>query len=170
LSFGGIWKCQTTFRQLPGAILDHGPDHPLSPDAEREREVEAYFRRYPFLLADSGYVAFVRRYLWAGTEGDNVGIHVYAPVSEVYDPYWNNPLDEEGFFTFATSEYWLLGHPGRQNNIALGFGFDSTGDHRKGVYRSAMLASREQVPWSWYCETFAEWLERIIQRRGQLLD
>jgi hypothetical protein len=159
------------FTQLPGPILDRGPDHPYSPDTERQEEVEAYFRRYPFLLADCGYVAFVRRYMWAGTEGDNVGIHVFAPVSAVYDPYGGtDPVDEQGFFLFATSEYRKLGRPGKQNNIALGFGFDATGSRRTGVYRSARLGDQELRPWSWYCEVFSEWLERIIQSRGQLLD
>ncbi len=109
--------------------------------------------------------------MWAGTEGDNVGIDVFAPVSEVYDPYGGTaPVDEQGFFIFATSEYWRLGRPGKQNNIGLGFGFDATGSRRRGVYRSARLGDQELRPCSWYCEVFSEWLERIIQCRGQLLD
>lgn len=154
------------FQLLPGAILDRGPDHPRTPDAARRDEVEAYFRRYPYLLTDSGYVAFVRRYLWAGTEGENVGIHIFAPVSEVSDPYCDGgPVDEHGFFVFATSEYRRTDLAG---DFGMGFGFDATGSRDPGVYRSARLGSREHTPWAWYCPTFTDWLERAIEQRGQL--
>jgi hypothetical protein len=162
-----IDELAAAFMRLPGAFLDRGPDHPRAPDAARLQEVEAYFQLYPFLLADGGYAAFVRRYLWAGTEGDNVGIHIFAPVSEVYDPYGGEPVDEDGFFVFATSEYRLVDRAG---DFGLAFGFDASGRRNQGVYRSARLGLREIAPWSWYCPSFAEWLGWAIEQRGQLHD
>jgi len=47
----------------------------------------------------------------------------------------------------------------------MGFGFAATPELRWGVYR--LLAGGER---SWYCETFLEWMERVIAARGLLFD
>jgi len=83
------------------------------------------------------------------------------------DPLAYEPVTEDGYFVFGFSEFWR-GKPSAENAVALFFGFDSTGKRRSGVYRSVRLAYKDEVPFSWHCATFLEWLDRAIHSRGHL--
>jgi hypothetical protein len=159
------------FARLPGAILGEGPDHPRCPDPSLRREADGYFRQYPYLLADLGYVAFIRRYWWAGTEGggDVAHVHIFAPWSDESDPtYPEEPIEPEGYLTFALATVWRGEGGAAANGIDLGFGFDATGARPPGIYRVARLAKTELQPWTRYCDTFAESLGYAIRYRGAL--
>jgi hypothetical protein len=163
------------FARLPGALLGEGPDHPHCPDPSLRWEEDGYFRQYPFLRADPGYVAFIHRYWWAGTEGgeDMAHIHIFAPWSDVSDPsYPEEPIEPEGYLTFALVTVRRAGGWATEDGVELAFGFDATGTRPPGVYwvRVAQLAKRTLRPFLWarYCDTFAEWLGHTIRDRGEL--
>lgn len=52
------------------------------------------------------------------------------------------------------------------NTHHIGFAFDATRERSWGVYRCVVGADTE---YQWYCQTFLEWLERLVRNDGGLL-
>lgn len=49
--------------------------------------------------------------------------------------------------------------------IGIGYGFDATGNRLWGIYRFM-----EEEKGEWYSESFLQWLNEVIDKKGRLLD
>lgn len=158
----------SAFSKLPEAEIGHGSDHPTSPTPSLREPINRYFEQYPFLRADESYMAFVYRYCGAfavSSEAD-IAIYVFAPAGYLHDPNADEAIDEDGYFIFGYTEFWC-GEPRIENGVLVGFGFDATGKRSRGIHRTVIRESKVVEPWSWYCETFVEWLNLAIQNSGR---
>jgi hypothetical protein len=142
-------------------------------DAKLQDDVTALLDAYPFLGRDEGWVAFLRRYggaLLVREDGlllslfgfsEDIGMHIVkGPGDPIYD----------GIFVFCDGSVPRVIH-GRVDaetaaeSVAVGFGFDATGERSPGVYR--LIDGRNPT---WYCATFCDWLRKVVAQDGQLRD
>lgn len=56
------------------------------------------------------------------------------------------------------------------DEIGLDYAFDATGRRLRGVYQLISHSQRESETYEWYCGSFLEWLEELIDKKGQLFD
>lgn len=135
-------------------------------DATLQDGVTALLSSYPFLAGDPGYVAFLRGYGGALliTEG-NLVMSVFGFSHDIGMHLVDGPgeLISDGCLVFADMVIPREGKALASN--AVGFGFEATGQRRSGVYRYLNGGSP-----AWYCETFLEWLRRVVASKGRMLD
>jgi hypothetical protein len=163
-----------------------GPKHPTAPQPQLQREIDAFFEQYPLLRRDQSYIDFLETYAAANVErpDESLSIYIYGFDSEMTTLYLPQPvesvIEQDGTFRFA--EIALHLEPKRGNHIGIGFTYDLTGTRPAGVYRFTRFPEAEFDPSyfpqgvkfqssenSWYCGTFKEWLELVIQHTGVLL-
>jgi hypothetical protein len=173
----------------PHACIGRGPEHPTHPDLTLANRLATWLEVHPFLNQDAGYVDFLRRY--SGVDvlreytAENVAkgldwdlkIPGFAPGPGPLG--WQDCLDytgghggrldptalhgnESGFYHFATICFRASGEGNEPSDWAQEeFGFDASAQRRAGVYR--ILDTPE-----WFCESFSEWLVRVIDGRGRI--
>ncbi len=150
-------------------LIDFGPKHYAAPNPSLQPEIDAFFEMYPALGRDAGYVEFLEVYSAAVVEKyESLIVEIYGFSHEIatHVAHPDESLIEDGdFFRFA--EILLLGKDDRGIGIGLGFSFDLTGRRPSGVYRS-IDQDGKQTPHEWYCSTFLEWLEQVVQKKGDL--
>ena len=151
------------FAELEGATVGVGPKRSFYPDVKTQGQIDLFLNSYPFLCQDRDYVDFLSFYAGANVlRGDYdlmVDILGFSDVStHMLD--WEEPVvDEDGFLMFSLV---IL-----RNKQHIGFGFDATQHRKWGVYRS--VVDDKGSPYLWYCNTFLEWLDQIVQKDGEIL-
>lgn len=153
------------FAQFQGAQVGRGPNHPIKPNLALAEEIATFFKRYPFLQRDPGYVDFQECYAGASVImlSDNnrtvdIDIFGFLDVSTHMTEYEDSIVDEDGYLVFS---YILF------DEQQCSFSFHAHRDRRSGVYRTIVRKNLDRQT-SWYCATFLEWLERLIQQKGRL--
>jgi len=163
----------------PHARIGRGPGYPPELEGALREKTAAWLSVHPFLALDSGYVDFLKPYSglavsrdddpsldwgldiagFTGTGGclDEVDFCVFDPTVPA--------IDEKGFYRFADVSYCAYPDLTRPWSGWLGadFGYDATGERPWGIYRLL-------DPPQWFCSTFAEWLSRVIERKGRVLE
>ena len=142
-------------------------------DAKLQADVTALLETYPFLASDEGYVEFLRRYGGAilvradalvlslyGFSHD-IGMHIVEGPGE--------PLDDGALILcdMVVPRTIRARTDPRETvaTVAVGFGFEATGERRAGIYRFVDGGKA-----AWYCETFLDWLAAVVARDGQVSD
>jgi hypothetical protein len=168
------------FAQLsPQAQVGRGPENPEEPNLDLADQTSRWLDLHPFLQRDPGYVAFLKRYSGAAVHDPEqdleIDIHglsgVGSYLTEVDYGVFDDTvprIDEFGFYPFA-SVYFNVGDPKAfESYVGVGFSFDARGNRPWGVYRGITPQVGAETAEHVYCDTFQEWLERVIERRGRL--
>lgn len=161
-----------------GAVrVGKGPYHPTEPAIDLEPHFRQLLATFPFLASIQDYTTFIGRYGGAAVADfdNNCVIDIFGIVnlsSNLLD-YPGSPLDTNGFYSFASGQFWPHG-PGKMRDIiTCSFMFNSTEPHTPGVYRQILIPGSRSGPIHFrrtapeLCwPTFSAWLEWIIQNRG----
>jgi hypothetical protein len=153
---------------LDGAVIGRGPRHPTNPDPDLAPVVEKLFVEYPFLRKDQGYVDFIECYAGAfiNSQEDDLVIDIFGLSNVSTNLLYGEGdiIDEDGFLTICDIAIGIDRGPGLDKEIiGIGFSFDATQSRQPGIYRYLINA-----PVDWYCKTFLELLDAIIEKRGRL--
>ena len=165
-----IHSLMQNFTELGYVTVGRGPKHPESPSLELQKEIDSFLEQYSFLRKDRGYIDFLEYYSGAMVDWpqgelviaifgflEEISFHLIKDGGEV--------IDDDGFYAFCTSVVRVgEGQDIENESIGLGYTFDATGTRRWGVYRSIGGGECE-----WYCDSFLEWLEKLIDKKGLLL-
>lgn len=150
---------------------DYGPYHPEHPDTQKISDLQKVLQKFPFLQEQAAdYVNFMERYAGACFSQDwrLMTMDVFGISHEVSIPLLQDVGDtitEDNFMTFSSLALLRSeDQPDYTDFVAVGFGFDSSGNRKKGVYRSIDLQ-----PYEYYCASFNDWLNLFIEHRGYLL-
>src|SRR5258707_10659352 len=98
-----------------------------------------------------------------------MGIYGFSPdITFIIGQPEENLVDYQGFFRF--SEILVKPGPNGEEGIAGQYAFDTTGNRRTGIYQKTIVWSVDsrKVDYEWYCETFLEWLSRVVEATGRL--
>jgi hypothetical protein len=158
-----IHTVMARFAELEGAVVGVGPRKSSHPNTEIQGKIDFFLNSYPFLHQDRGYIDFLEFYAGAHVlRGDyEVAIDIFGflDISTHMLDYEDPIVDEDGFLTFSLA---IL-----QENRHLAFGFDATQHRTWGVYRA--VVDENGASYVWYCDTFLEWLNQIVQKDGNIL-
>lgn len=160
------------FRKLGYVSLGEGPKHPEG-NPNVQLAIDQFLAMYPTIALDQSFVDFLEYYSAAAIDWpqEQLTIEIYGFSSdvtlEIARP--EEPLqDENGFYRFAE----ILVKPGPNGEKAIDglYAFDVTGTRRNGIYQRISLWSENtaSISYQWYCQTFAEWLARVVEAGGRL--
>lgn len=169
-----IVKIGQQLSQMEFALVHGGPKHPIYPNLGFQHQIDQVFDKYPRLKKDQTYVDFLETYVGALILYPDSSIHV--AIHGVWD-YTLHLLEDElledsRFLCFSS----VMFHPSIEGNLnSLSFAFDLSHDNigiLKDTYftdETAELGFRRE-PYQPYCDTFAEWLDRLVKAKGRLVD
>ncbi|MEH2444617.1 MAG: hypothetical protein V7K18_02180 [Nostoc sp.] len=166
-----IHQIINSLHELGNVETGRGPKHPTFPNTEQAQEIAEFLETYSFLKKDQGYVDFLESYagllLYRDSDFFSLGIYGFdEDVSLHLIKGEGELIDEAGMLTFADLALPLQeGDKSADNLRGIGFGFDSTQQKTWGVYRSI-----DDQPYHWYCGSFLEWLEKLYNQKGRLLE
>ena len=164
------------FAQLPNARVGQGPKLWPYPNPALQKEIDDFLNQYPFLRQDQGYVDFMEYYAGASIYpsdddeavnddelvidlfgfNDGIALHIVKDEGQI--------VGKDGFLCFCSTETWDE-KVDPDFIIETEFLFDATQKRKPGIYlRSSVRPEAE-----WFCETFLEWLELLIDKKGKLV-
>jgi hypothetical protein len=159
--------------------VGNGPKHTTNPNVKLAEIVDAYFKRFPFLLADTAYVEFMECYAGACLINPETGLVIdifgftdaSSDMDKVDDEFlWQGESSiilEGKYLVFCDAALPLSGGLAETGQTeGTGFAFDASGTRKKGIYRAGVI-SQEQIDFYWYCDSFARWLDILIETRGR---
>lgn len=162
-----IHSLMEKFSKLPEAALGRGPKHPSMPNLALRDEIEAFLKEHPFLTKDRGYIDFLECYAGARAfRADGslvVDIFGFTEISSHLIEADGPIIDQDGFYGFSDGIF----QDRAGIDVGIGGRFDATGNRRRGVYRSRYSRPNE-IDIYWYCESFLEWVEVLIDTKGHL--
>ncbi len=139
-------------------------------DDKLHAQVAALVESHP-TLTDEGYLAYLRNYGGAlVVRRDAFVLSLYGFSHDIGMHLVDGPGEPvfEDCFVFCD-----LVVPGQVrarvddtqvvDTVAVGFGFAAASSKQPGVYRSVAGG-----PMAWYCATFLDWLDRVIESDGQV--
>lgn len=178
-------------------FIGYGPKHPSTPDPTLEGIIQEYLGMYPFLRRDQGYIDFLETYAGLNIyrEAVNVAVDIFGfcyGISSLIEKtdqgfLWQgeSSLVEDGFLIVSDAklvfeekrEHHVSTEP-TNNMVGVGFGFDTLGSRPWGVYRKSTVEPsrfRTYYPpirdtWYWYCSSFTEWLQILLDTKGNFPD
>jgi hypothetical protein len=167
-----IHEVMRRFNMLDYSLSSGGPLHPKYPNKILERDVARLWDTYPALKQDQGFVDFIEAYSGAFIlYPDN---SLFVSINGLWD-YTAHLLFEEGVYDghyIVFSEILLDNANSSEGSISgIGFAFKLT--EMPGVYRHLSFKGdnpRKQEGYEPYCDTFAEWLDRLVKAKGRLVD
>jgi hypothetical protein len=165
-----IHSLMQNFTELGYAAVGRGPKHPESPNLELQKEIDSFLEEYSFLRKDPGYIDFLEYYSGAMVDSpkEELVIEIFGFLEEISFHLIKDGgevIDDDGFYVFCISVVRVgEGQDMENESIGLAYRFDATGTQRWGVYRSLEGGECE-----WYCDSFLEWLEKLIDKKGLLL-
>lgn len=168
-----IHSLMKKFSRLDYAAVGKGPKHTESPRLELQQEIDNFLDEHPYLRYDSGYIDFLEYYSGARVdypEGELV-IDIFGFLEEIgfhliKDRFGESDIDEQGYFMFCTTVVQVAKSENSNNEeLGLDYAFDATGKRASGIYRVINYGEYE-----WYCSNFLEWLEKLIDKKGLLLE
>src|SRR6266542_4038675 len=127
-----------------------------------QAELERLLAEFPFVARAQDWLEFLRRFgggMWSRAS-DGLSLGLYGFSHDVTMHILDGPGDPVGDGILLFGDISLP-----TGGVELAFGFEATGERRWGVYRFVDGGDPE-----WYCESFHEWLERLVEREGRLLD
>lgn len=170
-------KLQETVQKLSMleyALVHGGPRHPKYPHPSFAGQIAQVFEEYPQLKKDGDFTDFLEMYVGAIIlYPDN---SVQAAINGVWD-YTAHLLEpevlEQGkYLRFATI---IFEPPAKDKLTGVSFAFDLSHDVLS-VYRTANVKDEmaqfgvRRTPHEYYCDTFIEWLEKLVEAKGRLID
>jgi hypothetical protein len=161
------------FVRLGNVTVGMGPKHPSGVATEVQEEIDTFLAKYPALRRDQSYVDFLEYYSAAAVDWPNekliIEIYGFSDEISLLIAHPDEPLlDEDGFYKFAE----IMIKTGRKivDSFGMEYAFDTTGERRAGVYHRVAppRVYTETLPYEWYCSTFLEWLEHVVEKQGRL--
>ena len=152
------------FMALGEGYAGRGPDHPEAANTALELVAEAFFAKYPVLLHDPSYVEFLRTYAGASVSVyDRDGDEVWCAFLIGLDGFCGQvvPFTEEGYGVDADGFLCVAQLYHQRSRVELDFGYYVSDTGEAGLHRIAHCDGRSSR--GWYCESFAEWLERFVR-------
>ncbi|GEM_PF-5542114 len=160
--------------KLEYSLVHGGHRHSEFPNQDVIDEIKQVFETYPKLTKDSGFVDFLE--MCSGAiiiyPDDSIDVSIYGVWDYSGDILSDTERIGERFLPFAG----IMFHPPiKESDLkSLSFAFDISSDDL-GVYRRANYADelieRSQLSnYTRYCDTFLDWLERLINTKGRLID
>ena len=142
-------------------------------DDDLQEEVDELLEEYPFLERDEPYVAYLRGYGGAiVVRRDALVLSLYGFSDDIGMHIVEGPGDpvEDGCFMICDLSVPLRVRARTDvkqtvETVAVGFGFEATGDRRPGIYRFVDGGEGE-----WFCETFLDEAWRPVGHRRASLD
>lgn len=174
-----IHSLMDRFSKLDGAAVGSGPKHLVSPDVELQKTINHFLEQHPFLRRDQGYIDFLEGYAGASIERLDkpdvvLDIFGFTDVSSHLITGEGDVINPDGFFDIAGGTY--PGENYKQKSLpyllrikSLGCCLDTTGKREWGIYRTRYNQAKEKEVY-WYCRTFLEWLEILIDTDGHMPD
>jgi hypothetical protein len=161
------------FEQLGQTTVGRGPKHPVTPNLTLRSEIDGFFKEYPELAKDRGYVDFLERYSAATRwhEDDEFSVIIYGfsdfTINLLYPD--ESLISQEKFFRFAEVGT-KIGDRKFEDEINLDFAWDVSGKQQQGVYRRIVPwdVDPKLILYSWYCDNFLTWLDALITNKGRL--
>lgn len=165
------------FLMLGYARIGQGPKHPVVPNLPMQARIDEFFRKFPRLRLDAGYVEFLEKYsaaelTWPDRELE-IMIHGFSPeeleVNDLLTP--NEPLyDKFGFFRFCEVIISPKSEP--HSRMSVDFAWYLHDDRPFGVYRTVtpFQQAMNPLPYEWYRASFVEWFKELIREQGKLID
>lgn len=165
------------FQQLDYAVVGKEVKHPSSSNKELSNALSQFFSFFVKLTHDRDYVEFLEIYGGAaiiypdydfvlGINGTSLDV-----VENILYP--DESLVEDGrFFRFADITIQPLDNLKAITGIS--FAFDISSQTRLGIYRKYVgpnisLEQGLKQPYEWYCESFLNWLVKVIEVKGELI-
>ena len=173
---------QRLLEVAPHVYIGRGPEHPTHPNSTLAKRTATWLSVHPFLNQDAGYLEFLRRYSGVQVLIEKSlywGLNIPGFTPRLGDDYrfgygtgrldpTVRHIDENGFYDFAEVFFELPGEEDESVWAREVFGFDASAKRRWGVYRSEEQVFEGTIgplgPPEWFCETFLEWLRRVIDR------
>jgi hypothetical protein len=171
---------------IPNAIISigRGAVHPSEPDTTLADDLSSYWKAYPYLLKDKGYVHFMQMYC---------GMHIYRPDYDIAidvpgftdasstiiqhgnDFLWlgESSIFQAGLLIFCDA--MLPAQPPSQNSstdsthvVGTAFGFNPA---QPGIFRTKNQTGQDMSEVTsqdtyFYCEDFIEWLTILVKWQG----
>lgn len=155
------------------ALVHGGPRHPVYPNVSAQSQINQVFDAYPRLRKDQSYVDFLEMYAGALILYPDSSIVVL--IHGIWD-YTPHLLDGE----FVDGKYLcfadvMFDPPINDDILSVGFAFDISNDE-PGIFRSVDYDDPEgefsirREPYRPYCDTFVEWLDKLVRVKGRLVD
>ena len=163
------------FKNFEYAEVGKGYKHPISPNLALRDDCEEFFSEYPSLREDEDYVKFMEVYAGAVIDHpefelmvDIYGLSLDLTINVLHPD--ESLVERERFFGFGEVDYHPLGKT-REDASSASFFFNLT-DISSGVYRrpGVYKVDYRTVPIKWYCSSFIEWFEKLVQASGKLID
>lgn len=170
-SNNSIYQLIDRLDELGNVETGRGPKHATSPNDELTQEIADFLDTYSFLSKDQSYVDFLESYagllLFRDDDFFSLGIFGFDEDVSLHLVEGEGELiDKEGILAFANLTLPLQEADQSADNLrGIAFGFDSTQQKTWGVYRSI-----DEQPYHWYCGSFLEWLEKLYNQKGRLLE
>lgn len=149
---------------------DFDPKHPVAANVTLQFILEEVYDQYPFLKKDADYTDFLECYggLSYSQQKDLLSLDLFGISDEVSTHLLYGPgeaITSDGVFTFCSIALVRdLENPRPDMMQGLGFGFETTGERKWGVYRCF-----DSEPYHYYCNNFLEWLDRFVTNSRQLV-
>jgi hypothetical protein len=161
----------TRFSRMPRARVGRGPLHPTSPDRSIAPRIGEFFRTYPTVARDGGYVEFQEKYAGASLEDpdkDQIDdIFGFTDASTDLMEMDGPIVDEDGFLVFAQCIFHVVSAGKLVDMYEYDFAFDTTGDRDGGVYRSHATLNTHGRPFERHTEDFCSWLNELVANEGR---
>lgn len=152
--------------------IGKGPKHPEG-DPQVQAEIDEFLALHPQVKRDQSFVDFFEYYsaiaiAWPNEALDLI-VYGFSPDITLEIAHPDERLDDEnGFFRFA--EIIVKPEPYGKESIGSTYAFDTTGQRRSGIYQSTKASGihrRWPPEYEWYCETFIEWLRRVVEDQSR---
>lgn len=166
---------ESRIAELLGRFRNLCPDaevEPFGPDSRPELTdvLRAWIEHYPFIQADSGYMAFLRSCAAACAFCGQSNIHIeiigVLGFEEQLADY-GFPTVPEGWYSIGWSSVYLgkIGDPSEA--IYHGYYFDASGKRPWGVYHDSLMGGvRAESGHRLIASSFADFLEMLVACKG----
>ncbi len=167
-----LHEAVAAFRKLGYVSIGKGPKHPEG-DPEKQQEIDDFFEEYPAIARDRSFVSFLEFYSAAALAWPDyqLAIDIFGFSTDLTLNIARPEellLDDEGFYRFA--EINVRPGPNGERMISGLYAFDATNKRLCGVYQKVRVASAALVHtnYEWCCDSFLEWLSRVVEVGGRL--
>lgn len=155
-----------------------GPQHPATPDVSLVPALVRLMEDFPFLTGVRGYPEFIGRYAGASAAAfdQNMVFDIFGitTCSSNLLEYPVAPLDQDGWFSFASGQFWPTGKGRMLDIVTAAFSFDTTGTRTHGVYRKLLMPGPpppapiqfQKTSNESFWPDFTSWLSWLVSNRG----
>ena len=169
--------------QATGPVrIGTGPYHPSKQDESLSSAFRELMKEFPFLAGMRGYPEFIGRYAGASVAAfdQNMVFDIFGitTCSSNLLEYPVSPLDQDGWFSFASGQFWPAGKGKMLDIVTAAFSFDASGTRTPGVYRKLLIPGPpppapiqfQRTSNESFWPDFTSWLSWLVRNRGVRLE